>query len=226
MVVHSVNEIAALEKVEKPISAVHDMPTQEPSQEILDLLRELVNKSGKELDATQKEEFYHLLLEFREIFAATSAELGCTDKFKHNIYTGKAPPVRQQVCCIPPSRRSEVKQVVQDMLQRRVIQESSSPWASPIVLAKKKDGSTRFCVDYRRLNEVTRKDAYPLPRIDMTFDMLAGSQWFSTVDLLSGYWQVEKTEEARHKTVFCTTEGLYEFNVLLFGLCNAPATFQ
>ena len=83
------------------------MPTQEPSQEILDLLRELVNKSGKELDATQKEEFYHLLLEFREIFAATSAELGCTDKFKHNIYTGKAPLVRQQVCCIPPSCRSE-----------------------------------------------------------------------------------------------------------------------
>lgn len=107
MVVYSVNEIAALEKVEKPISAVHDMPTQEPSQEILDLLRELVNKSGKELDATQKEEFYHLLLEFREIFAATSAELGCTDKFKHNIYTGKAPLVRQQVCCIPPSCRSE-----------------------------------------------------------------------------------------------------------------------
>ena len=126
VVVHSGREIAVLEEDEEPISAVHDMPTQKPSQEILNL-RELVNRSGKELDATQKEEFYHLLLEFREIFAATSADLGRTDKIKHDIYTGKAPPVRQQVCRIPPSRRSEMKQLVQDLLQRRVIQESSSP---------------------------------------------------------------------------------------------------
>ena len=78
------------------------------------------------------------------------------------------------------------------MQEKDVIQRSSNPWASPIVLVTKKDGSTRFCVDYCRLNEVTQKDAYPLPQIDMTPDMLlAGAQWFGTLDLVSGYWQVE-----------------------------------
>ena len=91
---------------------------------------------------------------------------------------------------------------------------------------KKKDGTTCFCVDYRKLNDVTSKDAYPLPRIDATLDMLAGLKWFSTLDLLSGYWQVEVAEEDRHKTAFCTTEGLFEFKVMPFGLCNTPVTFQ
>ena len=103
---------------------------------------------------------------------------------------------------------------------------SKSPWASPIVLVQKKDGTTRFCADYRKLNDVTRKDAYPLRRIDTTLDTLAGSKWLSTLDLLSGYWQVELEERARQKTAFCTTEGLFQFRVMPFGLCNAPATFQ
>ena len=113
-----------------------------------------------------------------------------------------------------------------EMQQKDVIEPSSSPWASPIVLVKKRDGSTRFCVDYRKLNKVTRKDAYPLPRIDDTLNTLAGAQWFSTLDLVSGYWQVEVDPNDRPKTAFCTTEGLFQFKVMPFGLCNAPATFQ
>ena len=112
------------------------------------------------------------------------------------------------------------------MKRNDVIQPSSSAWASPIVLAKKKDGGVRFCVDFRRMNEVTRKDAYPLPRIDDTLETLSQPQLFSTLDLASGYWQVELAEESREKTAFSTTEGLYEFKVMPFGLCNAPATFQ
>ncbi len=112
------------------------------------------------------------------------------------------------------------------MLGRSVIQPSSSPWASPVLLVPNKDGSLRFYIDYRNVNSVTRKDAYPLPRVDDTLDTLAGSKWFSTLDLLSGYWQVEVSPEDRNKTAFCTHEGLFEFRVMPFGLCNAPATFQ
>ena len=90
----------------------------------------------------------------------------------------------------------------------------------------KKDGGTRFCGDYRRLNLATVKDAYPLPRIDDTLDMLVGKRWFSTLDLASGYWQVSLSPEARYKTAFATHSGLFQFRVMPFGLCNAPATFE
>ena len=90
----------------------------------------------------------------------------------------------------------------------------------------KKDGDTQFCVDYLRLNDATVKDAYPLFRIDNTLDMLAGKQWFSTLDLASGYWQVSLSQEPRSKTAFATNSGLFQFKVMPFGLCNAPATFE
>ncbi|GBN76637.1 Retrovirus-related Pol polyprotein from transposon 17.6 [Araneus ventricosus] len=112
------------------------------------------------------------------------------------------------------------------MVDKGIIEESSGSWASPIVLAKKKDGSTRFCVDYRKLNEITIKNGYPLPRISDTLDALNGSQWFSTLDLKSGYWQVEIQPEDKEKTTFTTGQGLCQFKVMLFGLCNTPATFE
>ena len=125
-----------------------------------------------------------------------------------------------------PSQKQQLKGLLQEMLANDVIQPSNSPWASPIVLVTKSDRSMRFCVDYRKLNAATRKDAYPLPRIDDTLDNLRNSKWFSTLDLTSGYWQVEVNPEDRCKTAFCTSEGLFEFQVMPFGLCNAPATFQ
>ena len=112
------------------------------------------------------------------------------------------------------------------MLEKNTIQPSNSPWTSPIILVKKKNGALRFCVDYRKLNAVTRKDAYPLPRVDDTLDTLAHARWFTTLDLISGYWQVAVHPDDREKTAFCTPDGLFEFKVMPFGLCNAPATFQ
>ena len=112
------------------------------------------------------------------------------------------------------------------MMQQNIIRPLSSPWASPIVLVKKKNGKTRFCVDYRKLNKVTKRDAYPLPRIDEILDSLGKAKWFSSLDLTSGYWQVEMNEIDREKTAFITKQGIFEFNVMPFGLTNAPATFQ
>ena len=112
------------------------------------------------------------------------------------------------------------------MLAGGQIEPSDSPWLAPVVLVTKKDGRTRFCVDYRRLNLATVNDAHPLPRIDDTLDMLAGKRGFSTLDLVSGYWQVSLSPEGRCKTAFSTHSGLFQFKVMPFGLCNGPATFK
>ena len=185
-----------------------------------------MEKNGADLTGSQKDKFYTLLINYSSIFATTDLELEKTNKLRHHIETGNATPIHQAVRCICPVPREEVCGLLKQMQEKDVIQQSSSPWASPIVLVKKKDGTTRFCMDYCKLNNVTRKDAYPLPRIDSTLDTLSGSRWFSTLNLVSGYWQVEVDEKDQPKTAFCTTEGLYEFKVMPFGLCNAPATFQ
>ena len=127
---------------------------------------------------------------------------------------------------LPYSKRTAANQAITDMENQGIIDPSTSPWASPIVLVEKKDGSLRFCVDYRKLNNITVKDSYPLPRIDDTLDALGGSQWFSTLDLKSGYWQVEMDSNDKEKTAFVVTGGLWQFRVMPFGLCNTPTTFE
>ena len=187
------------------------------------ILKQLLDASGSTLlTEDQKEAFKSLVL---TSFFCREDNLGRTSKLCHSIDTGSAPPIRQHVRHIPPAQRTLVKDLLDDMLHKDIIQPSQSPWASPIVLARKKDGSVRFCADYRKVNEVTRKDAYPLPRINDNLETLSDSKIFSTLDLASGYWQVVFTENDRQKTAFCTTEGLYEFKVMPFGLCNAPATY-
>ena len=122
--------------------------------------------------------------------------------------------------------KNVVKEELDKMTKQDVIEPSSSAWASPIVLVKKKDGSIRFCVDYRKLNSITTKDAYPLPRIEDNLDALKGAKFFSTLDLISGYWQVEMAPEDKEKMAFCTTYGLFQFKGMLFGLSNAPGTLK
>ncbi len=122
--------------------------------------------------------------------------------------------------------RDKVATMITEMRERGIIRPSNSPWASPVVLVPKKDGQLRFCVDYRWLNSVTRKDVYPLPRIDDILDTLGKAKYFTSLDLASGYWQVELDESSHPKSAFATHRGLYEFVRMSLGLCNAPATFQ
>ena len=211
-----------------PVAAVEtDFPKDDViSEEKKEMLKAMAEScGGSELTIEQREQFYLLLLANADVFADDNHP-GRTNLIKHRIETGSNPPVRQPVRRISPHKREEASRLLKEMLDKKVIQPSSSPWASPIVLVPKKDGSVRFCIDYRKVNAITRRDAYPLPRIDDTLDTLAGAKWFSTLDMLSGYWQVELEEGDKEKTAFCTQEGLFEFNVLPFGLCNGPATFQ
>jgi hypothetical protein len=112
------------------------------------------------------------------------------------------------------------------MTKLGAIRPSVSPWVSPVVLVRKKDGFTRFCNDYRKVNDVTIKDAYPIPRVEESLEALQGARYFTTLDLKSGYWQVEMREEDKPVTAFITKHGLFEWNVMPFGLTNVPATFQ
>ncbi|CAN2387863.1 Reverse transcriptase (RNA-dependent DNA polymerase), partial [Pristimantis euphronides] len=127
---------------------------------------------------------------------------------------------------IPPKMYQEVKKLLNHMLATGVVRESQSPWAAPVVLVKKKDGSIRFCVDYRKLNSCTIRDSYPLPRIEESLSALGKARYFSTLDLASGYWQVPMAEQDREKTAFILPMGLFEFDRMPFGLSNAPGTFQ
>ena len=167
-----------------------------------------------------------LLTKYRDAFSLEEGELGCTNLIHHDIPVMDEAPVRQRYRRLPPSQFSLVKAHIQDLLHRGIVRVSCSPYSSPIVVVQKKCGDIRLCVDYRQLNAKTRKDAYPLPRIEESLDALTGAKWFSTLDLASGYNQVPMAEKDKEKTAFCTPFGLFEFNRMPFGLCNAPGTFQ
>lgn len=178
------------------------------------------------LPAPEQKKVQMLLQKHKAVFSAHEGNLGCTDLIQHEIPLLDHAPIRQRYRRIPPSDYEAVKSHIHQLLEANVIRESCSPYASPIVIVRKKDGSLRLCVDYRQLNNRTRRDSFPLPRIEESLDALCGARWFSTMDLASGYNQVPVAEADRMKTAFCTPFGLFEFNQMPFGLCNAPSTFQ
>ena len=167
-----------------------------------------------------------ILDKYSGVFSRGEWDLGWTDIVTHSIDTGDHKPFRQPMRRYPPAHLKAIDEHLRDMSQQGVIEPASSPWASNIVLAKKKDGTYRCCIDFRQLNNITRKDAYPLPRTDTCLDAMCGSKWFSTFDLRSGFHQVSMSEEDSDKTAFVTRRGMFKFKTMPFGLCNAVATFQ
>ena len=179
-----------------------------------------------QLTPGERAKFNALLNRYDGIFSKGEGDLGYTEAVKHQIVTGNAPPIKQRYRSLPPSQYREVREHIKQLLDVGIIRESSSPWASPIVVVRKKDNSIRLCVDYRQLNSVTVKSSFPLPRIDESLQTLGGAKYLSVLDLASGYHQVAMDENDIEKTAFVTPFGLFEYTRMPFGLCNSPATFQ
>ena len=186
-----------------------------------------IDFNDSSLSEVEKQQAKQFLSKWQHIFSQGPLDLGHTRTVKHEIHLEDETPFKQPYRHIPPALFQEVREHLREMLQIGAIRESSSPFSSNVVLVRKKDGTIRFCIDYRKLNQRTRKDAYAIPRIDDSLHLLAGSKYFSKLDLKAGYWQVELREEDKPKTAFQVGSlGFFEANRMPFGLCNAPATFQ
>ena len=170
-------------------------------------------------------ELRRLLRAYRQVWESPGV-VGKAVGGEHRIETGDKLPVALPIRRIAWVERDKIKDEVRKMKEQNVIVDSASPWSSPLVLVRKKDGSVRFCIDYRKLNEITIADRYPLPRIDDVLDELNSGAFFSVIDLKSGYWQIPMRVTDAEKTAFQTVDGHYHFTVMPFGLRNAPATFQ
>ena len=175
------------------------------------------------LEDGQKAAMLNLLTQFDNMF---DGHLGHTAMTEHKIDTGDAKPINLPPYRTSPTKKRIIEEQVEQMLRDGIIEPSTGPWAAPVVIVNRPCTDPRFCVDYRGVNQVTEKDSYPLPRIDDSLDFLARGQFITTLDLARGYWQVAVAEESRPKTAFISHVGLFQFRVLPFGLCNAPATFQ
>ncbi|GBC49993.2 retroviral-like aspartic protease 1 [Rhizophagus irregularis DAOM 181602=DAOM 197198] len=178
------------------------------------------------LDYHQQSQFQQLLSDYADICAKSQTEIGKTNVIKHKIITKDATPISQPPYRCNPKYREFLQGEITRMESQRLIRKSASPWASPVVIVDKKGGEKRLCIDYRKLNAVTKADAYPLPRIDDMLESFSNATWFTTLDLASGYWQVAMDPADVEKTAFITPFGLYEFLVMPFGLAYAPGTFQ
>lgn len=211
--------------LERPVALITAIP---PKLTIPSCEGDLVDLVGKAVQNAQLEtkEKLRLLEQLQQNSDVCTNKLGHTKLLNHQIFLTEDVPVKSKPYRVSPSKMKIVQELVEEMLTVGVIEPSSSPWASPVVLVPKKTGGVRFCVDYRKLNAITQSDAYPLPTIQEILDSLAGATVFTSLDLNSGYWQVQMDPASQDKTAFVCSMGLFHFKTMPFGLRNAPATFQ
>ena len=178
---------------------------------------------GNQLSPSQRADIDRLQQRYADVFSPLP---GRTSLIQHRVETHPGMTVHSRPYQLPQHKRKVLQAELKAMVEMGVIEESNSAWCSPIVLVGKKDGSIRFCVDYRKLNEVSRFDAYPMPRVDELLDRLGTAHFCTTLDSTKGYWQIPLSPESKEKTAFSTPYGLDQFVTLPFGLFWAPATFQ
>jgi len=211
---------------DKVVKRQGQLPNPDQYADILEYIEQLDLTKNSALTEEQQRITREFLRKNVAMFATNPKGPAISPAVKHYIDTGDHAPIKCKPHRSSPAELEIIHKEVLEMLKNKVIRHSSSPWAAPVTLAPKPDGSIRFCVDFRKLNAVTRKDVYPLPRIDETLETMRGLEFYTSIDLASGYWQVEIQEQHKEKSAFITRNGLFEFNVMPFGLTNAPATFQ
>ena len=208
------------------------VPPKLSIEERQQLLMQLLKQEGRldELAQWTLElawKFEQMLMEYHDIFSLDKNEIGCTDAAEHIIELLDEEPFKEKFWQIAPPLLDEVQEHLQEMLDSGAICPSQSPWCNAVVLVQKKDGGLRFCIDFRRLNARTKKDSYPLPRMQETMESMVRAQFFSTMDLKSGFWQVKMAEKSRQYTAFTVRSmGIFEFLRMPYRLCNILATFQ
>lgn len=222
-VMSAVQEVKSSLKVVDMDGILKVMPARTQPLSKSPTLPELKNFPGNQY---QQQRVENLLQDYADVFYQEGEGLGITPTIQHRIIMEDPTPIAQAYRRIPPYLWTELKDHLEDLLKKGIIVESKSDFASPIVIVRKKTGEMRMCVDYRKVNQSVRRDAYPLPRIEETLELMHGAQYFSTLDLTAAYNQIEVDPRDQHITAFTTPLGLYEYSRMPFGLSNSPATFQ
>ena len=223
-------ELSTISSLDEPLHILVQEPTEKNhsdertkwSKEVLQQEIEL----GEVLSNEERNQIFDLLWKREKVFSVDEYDMGRTSLTSHRIELDDTTPIQQRPRRFPQSIAEEIEKQCKELMLLDIIEPSTSPWNSPIVPIRKKDGSIRLCIDYRKLNKVTKPQRFPLPNLNDTVFSLHGSRFFTCLDLVKGYYQMDLDPSCREYTAFSTSHQHYQFCRLSFGLVNAPAAFQ
>ena len=222
-----IHELDDISETEGNVNQVTESENDDSGHELPAHLQPLIDNLSSEGTESERKQLTELIYKYKDSFMGPDGKLGRTNLLKHRIDTGNTRPIKQRLRIPPIHMQDAVDKEVDRLLGQGIIEPSESPWSSPLLAVKKKNGEIRLCADLRKLNAaLVNTDAYPLPKIDECLDTLSGSQFFSTLDLASGYHQVPLHEDDKEKTAFSTRKGHFHYTAMPFGLANSPSSFE